>query len=203
MPTQSSELERWLFLLLCLRSCQSQSKAEAPNPTAKRCRVKLALEVSGWSRRCQQGRSCLGAAPLVWPRASFVQTQLGSPAGEGSLDNITVTTRRTCLGYFQNARGGKKCSRSNKEACVQTASGTPFRWTRGNMGFARNGHMRRNGSKVHTSRARWLMKTRVTGGACFVTLIKLLLLFRAAFVVVFGRSVPAWPSHSIVFLRSR
>ncbi len=118
MPTQSSELERWLFLLLCLRSCQSQSKAEAPNPTAKRCRVKLALEVSGWSRRCQQGRSCLGAAPLVWPRASFVQTQLGSPAGEGSLDNITVTTRRTCLGYFQNAREGKNAAAATKRpAC--------------------------------------------------------------------------------------
>lgn len=117
--------------------------------------LKHSQSVAG-SRRCQQGWSCLGSAPLVLPRASFVQTQLGSPAGEGGLDNITVTTRRTCLGYFQNARGGRSTRKKNaaaatKEACVQTASGTPFRWARGNTGFARNGHMRRNGSMVHTS----------------------------------------------------
>lgn len=161
MPAQHSELKRWLFLndddYVCLVVNQNQKQRSRIRPqtiAGWNSHLKHSPSVAG-SRRCQQGRSCLCSVPLVWPRASFVQTQLGSPAGEGGLDNITVTTRRTCLGYFQNARGGrstrKKCSHSNKEACVQTASGTPFRWARGNTGFARNGHMRRNGSMVHTS----------------------------------------------------
>lgn len=113
MPTQHSELKRWLFLndddYVCLVVNQSQKQRSRIRPqtiAGWNSHLKHSQSVSG-SRRCQQGRSCLCSAPLVWPRASFVQTQLGSPAGEGGLDNITVTTRITCLGYFQNARGGR------------------------------------------------------------------------------------------------
>lgn len=52
----------------------------------------------------------------------FVQTRLGSPAGEGGLDNIIVTTHRTCLGKFEGKKkkkekrkGEGECRHSNKE----------------------------------------------------------------------------------------
>lgn len=54
-----------------------------------------------------------------------MQTQLGSPAGEGGLDNIIVTTRRTCLGYCRKPRGGRSTREKNaatatkRSACKQ------------------------------------------------------------------------------------
>lgn len=83
-----------------------------------------------------QGLSCLCTACLVFARRSLsCRLQWDPPAGEVGLDNITVTIRKTCLGFFQRRwwgrwrrrDEGKKNSHGNKGPCVQTASGTPFR----------------------------------------------------------------------------